>query len=745
MPPTSSSIKDPWDTEHSRFLQLHPNAIVHSDRLYTGVVHKGFDADATAEELIRRYPAFEEAEEHRKFLVRSISERFILKGERDDYFAPQQLWEEDDRITGKRCFLDGDGESDEEENDDEAPVTVTEGIDEPVVLKAVPKSVIGEEQLESDEQLARLLSDPVLPKRTTVEASSAVPISHQSAKDTAMTDDDLAELFGEQPDQPTIVITTPEPKVATPNNNNSLIEPAKDSDLPITLQATDHTTTITCDHADLQRILHSLDLSSDVPLTSISYTSVDGSLAVALLGYVKANDITIDGSSAGNGPDHPITIADAVTANAKASEQRFPTEEASHGNEWNIVSQRPHRPTVAFLSGSRTCGALLEEICWDPESVVATSMAYGDGRTLVVLVGEQLDQKPSKIASYSGPSDPAEQFLSFFDAVRKAKDIPKEHSELMSLLQIAHKDMIEAGTIDALTLVNDDATDSSDDEADITLPIRRKPQTSDSEHIAALKKRTLKVKKELERALEAEESITTRSMSFGKERMQQMLERPKADYINFSHVDSRQQKKLLSHDKENEAPINVQSHGRRRSTKQVSSFPVGFGSVLGNRTTGSVPTVNAAPTQKRKRAVTHEDEADDNDESEDDDSEVYVSKPQRKRKIAKTKANTTLNVEGNTKSKRKTKLEAKAPPTPMVVKGQKKPVHKATTAAESAQAISKITAQLAKFKVPSSSSSGSVASSQADALDGNLVEDFEIGGRETFEANESDGEESEEQ
>ena len=69
----SSTIRDPWDIEHELFLQQNPNAIAHSDTFYTGVVHKGFDADDTAVEFIRRYPAFEEDEQHRKFLVRSIS------------------------------------------------------------------------------------------------------------------------------------------------------------------------------------------------------------------------------------------------------------------------------------------------------------------------------------------------------------------------------------------------------------------------------------------------------------------------------------------------------------------------------------------------------------------------------------------------------------------------------------------------------------------------------------------------
>lgn len=107
----SSTIRDPWEIEHELFLQQNPNAIAHSDTFHTGVVHKGFDADDTAVELIRRYPAFEEDEQHRKFLVRSISERLVVPGEQDDYFTPEQLWQEDDRINGKWHFLEKDVES----------------------------------------------------------------------------------------------------------------------------------------------------------------------------------------------------------------------------------------------------------------------------------------------------------------------------------------------------------------------------------------------------------------------------------------------------------------------------------------------------------------------------------------------------------------------------------------------------------------------------------------------------------
>ena len=244
MPHASSATRDPWDIEHEQFLQHNPNAIVHSDRIYTGAVHKGFDADATAEELIRRYPAFEEMEEYRKFLVRSISERLALPGERQDYFTPQQLWEEDDRITGKSYFLERDVEigSDEESVSDETPGRFANGelSYQPVLLKAVPKGVIGEEQLESDEQLALFFSDPV-PDRSDLEESPEDLFSNQSHEGVSMTDDDLESSFGEESEQSTITSTTPEAEVMYVA---TVVEPSSGSNPPFTLRTSNHTTSI---------------------------------------------------------------------------------------------------------------------------------------------------------------------------------------------------------------------------------------------------------------------------------------------------------------------------------------------------------------------------------------------------------------------------------------------------------------------------------------------------------------------
>ena len=414
MPHAPSTIKDPWEIEHELFLQHNPNAIAHSDTFYTGVVHKGFDADDTAVELIRRYPAFEEEEHHRKFLVRSICERLVIPGEQDDYFTPEQLWEEDDRINGKWYFLEKDVESGSDdqsviEEDSESPAMGEVVQQQPVVLKAVPKGTIGEEQLESDEQLAQLLGEPVSPgERSGVKESPGNLLSDHSHEDVPMTDDDLDELFGENAGQPDIVSPT---KVRSPRSQHAA---TNDSDLPITLQTGDHTTTITRDYADVQLYLDNLDISHDVPLRAITHCSADGSLILALLGHLET------------GTD---SISKHHTAEMPAT-------------EWHLVSESPQSPAVAFFSGTETCSDLIEEICWEPDSTVATSLAYDDGRILVLLVGEL-----ARYGIYHSNLDPTEQFGAFFRAMRENEEIPAEHAEMARLLQVAQRDMVDAGTL----------------------------------------------------------------------------------------------------------------------------------------------------------------------------------------------------------------------------------------------------------------------------------------------------------
>lgn len=323
MPRFSSTIKDPWDIEHELFLQRNPNAIAHSDTIYTGAVHKGFDADDTAVELIRRYPAFEETEQHRAFLVRSLSERLGLPGETDDYFTPEQLWEEEHRLAGEGSYVETDVES-------------------------------------------------------------------SSSDEESDSDDDLEELFDD---------TTPEsPKDEAATNA---------SGLPVTLQTSgDHTTTITRNYADVERLLQTLDISPGaLPLRAIVQRSADGSLTLALLGHL---------------PPNPNT-----TRTHRATEKKEP---ACCNDEWHLVCGRPQQPGVAFFSGTETCCDLVEEIRWKPESISAASLVFGDGRVLVVLSGQ-----------------PAEEVGGLFDSPWEVEGVPAEHAEISGLLEVAQGDLREAG------------------------------------------------------------------------------------------------------------------------------------------------------------------------------------------------------------------------------------------------------------------------------------------------------------
>ena len=100
---SSTPIMDPWDVEHQRSLAIH-GPMANTNAIYPSAIHRGFDSQFEAKPLNRRYPVFEEIESHREFLVRSRSERLITTGERDNYYTPEQLWEEHDRIHEKLQF-----------------------------------------------------------------------------------------------------------------------------------------------------------------------------------------------------------------------------------------------------------------------------------------------------------------------------------------------------------------------------------------------------------------------------------------------------------------------------------------------------------------------------------------------------------------------------------------------------------------------------------------------------------------
>lgn len=194
----STPVKDPWDREHEDFLQRYPYGIAGSEDIYTGVVHKGFDADTTAEELIRRYPAFEEEKEHRKFLLSKIRERLgiCIWRDRDGYYTPQELWEEDDRINEKKSFTrDDDGSSadetdesdesdesddsdDSDDDDDDLELNKAQKVEleQPVLSRPVPKGLlVGEEELESNEELAQLCGESASSDHAETTNSSLSP------------------------------------------------------------------------------------------------------------------------------------------------------------------------------------------------------------------------------------------------------------------------------------------------------------------------------------------------------------------------------------------------------------------------------------------------------------------------------------------------------------------------------------------------------------------------------------------
>jgi len=136
---SATPIKEPWEIEHERSLATHgPTAS--TNHIYPSTVHRGFDADFTAEEFTRRYPIFEEMESHRDFLVRSRSARSLRPEEKDDYFTPEQLWEEDDRLRGVNQFARSGEASWVDELDDETEDDEDEGqaVEQRVVVQEEP-------------------------------------------------------------------------------------------------------------------------------------------------------------------------------------------------------------------------------------------------------------------------------------------------------------------------------------------------------------------------------------------------------------------------------------------------------------------------------------------------------------------------------------------------------------------------------------------------------------------------------
>ena len=100
---SSTPIMDPWDVEFQQSVATH-GTIASTNQIYPSAVHRCFDAQDTARPLTRRYSIFEETQSHRESLVQARSDRLITTGERDNYYTPEQLWEEDDRQRGTMQF-----------------------------------------------------------------------------------------------------------------------------------------------------------------------------------------------------------------------------------------------------------------------------------------------------------------------------------------------------------------------------------------------------------------------------------------------------------------------------------------------------------------------------------------------------------------------------------------------------------------------------------------------------------------
>jgi hypothetical protein len=146
---SSTPVMDPWDIEHQRSLAVH-GPMASTNIIYPITVHRGFEADREAQPLTRRYPVFEETVSHREFLVRSRSERLITTGERDNYYTPEQLWEEDDRLRERMKFA----RSGEPSWVDEEPYSSDEEEAVGPVVQQSREEDSGKEESSSDEEEA---------------------------------------------------------------------------------------------------------------------------------------------------------------------------------------------------------------------------------------------------------------------------------------------------------------------------------------------------------------------------------------------------------------------------------------------------------------------------------------------------------------------------------------------------------------------------------------------------------------
>jgi hypothetical protein len=229
-----------------------------------------------------------------------------------------------------------------------------------------------------------------------------------------------------------------------------------DTDLPITLQANDHVTTVAAvipDYKDVQDLITSLNLSATAPLLATTITFTEGTLAVALCGQQRSHEkITEDAGAGEASQSAPVEGVDAsstagLNVTAADDNQAMPQADAS---EWNVVLTDARLPTVSLLSGKKTLHSLMAVTDWDTEATIATIVKYSDGRVVATLMGQQHGNKRATAPEI----DFASFFNEFFQTIAKSTHhgtFPEQHKQLASLLETTRKELVKANAIIDLT------------------------------------------------------------------------------------------------------------------------------------------------------------------------------------------------------------------------------------------------------------------------------------------------------
>ena len=386
----SATFKDPWVIEHERSLDFHgPTAS--TNHLYPSTVHRGFDSHFTAEPLTRCYPAFEETERHREFLVRSRSDRLLLKGKGDNYFTSEQLWEEDDRLRGfNQSANSGEaswvGKSEDEEEEEEAEGERLGGL-------AGQQHVEVHEQIEVDPEEDVYL--PLLLQADDHAVTIKTVVSEHTNVEDFVTSLNLSSTA-------TLLTTT-----------NAFI----DGTLVVAL----------CGHEQAHEIA-SEDAGIRQELQAATVEVAD-----------SARPVRLDTDAAGG------TLANPQDGSSEG--------EASSG-EWNVVLKDDHLPTVAFLSGSKNLRGLMASIEWNAETTLATVQKYSDSRILLILVGQQKRTEANKADEIEYASRLGELFKTIQKSKHHAA-FPTQHLELASLLETTRKDLVKANLLTEPTVATD--------------------------------------------------------------------------------------------------------------------------------------------------------------------------------------------------------------------------------------------------------------------------------------------------